>query len=302
MKINIIGAGMSGLLAANMLRRHDVSIYEKQSDLPNNHHAVLRFRTPEVGNILGIPFKKVNMIKTYVPYKNPVADSISYSRKCTGRYLSDRSIIAGTVIEERYIAPSYLIKEMAEDVDIEYNTDYNFKDSKLPTISTIPMPILMDILGYDYAHNIGFMNIPGVVYSGTVQDCDAYVSVLFPGVEDYSRATITGDQLIVEFPNTLEMPFTVEISNALQIPIKYNMISLYYSLGLYNAVVYNEQIKRQSYFKIIEIDEAERKKFMRWATVKYNIYSLGRYSTWRPKLLLDDLVNDVRKIEGWICK
>src|ERR1700751_3311499 len=118
MKIHIIGAGMSGLLAANMLRRHDVTVIEKQKELPNNHHAVLRFRTPEVGSILGIPFKKVNMIKTYMPNMNVVADSLSYSRKVTGKFLSNRSIIDGTVIAERYIAPPDLIPQMAKDVKI----------------------------------------------------------------------------------------------------------------------------------------------------------------------------------------
>jgi hypothetical protein len=171
MKINIIGAGLSGLLCANMLRRHDVSIFEKQKELPNNHHAVLRFRTPEIGNILGINFKKVQMLKTYVPYSNIVADSLSYSRKVTGMYRSDRSIVAGTVTAERYIAPPDLIDQMSKNVDIKYGANYNFKDSKIPTISTIPMPLLMDILGYNKSHSIGFDYKPGTVLIGTVQDC-----------------------------------------------------------------------------------------------------------------------------------
>src|ERR1700751_6037938 len=136
MRINIIGAGMAGLLAANMLRRHEVTVIEKKDRLPNNHHAVLRFRTPQIGEILGIPFKKVNMIKTYVPAMNIAADSLSYSRKVTGKYLSDRSIIAGTVIDERYVAPSNLIEQMSKSINIHYSqtTFVNFA----PIISTIP--------------------------------------------------------------------------------------------------------------------------------------------------------------------
>jgi hypothetical protein len=38
---------------------------------------------------------------------------------------------------------------------------------------------------------------------------------------------------------------------------------------------------------------------MAWATDNYNIFSLGRFATWRPGLQMDDLVQDVRKIEGW---
>lgn len=285
MKINILGAGMSGLLAANMLRRHDITIIEKKKELPNNHHAVLRFKTPEVGNILGIPFKKVNMIKTHVSYGNVVADSLAYSRKTTGQFLSNRSIIDGTVTAERYIAPRDLISQMAKDVKINYNS-FEYTDT-FPHISTIPMPMLMNIL--DYSPIPEFKSKPGVVFTGRILDCDAYVSVLFPGPDvPYSRATITGDQLIVEFPNCCEVPDTIDLAH------------VYYHLGLHDSVVLDGAFKHQDFFKIIEIDDSERKKFMRWATVNFNIYSLGRYSTWRPKLLLDDLIKDVRKIESWI--
>jgi hypothetical protein len=290
--IHIIGAGMSGLLAANMLRRHRVTVFEKQEQLPNNHHAVLRFRTPEVGNILGIPFKKVNMIKTYEPFRNVVADSLSYSKKTTGKYLSNRSIIAGTVQSERYIAPQNLIKQMAENVNVCYGTGFDPLKNKasipVKAISTLPMPVLMALL--EYEHDINFDSIPGWVFTGRILDCDAYVSVLYPGPAVYSRATITRDQIIVEFPNLGEIPDTIDLAN------------VYNSLGLYDCVVLDAEFKKQPYFKITEIDEAERKAFMRWATVTYGIYSLGRYATWRPKLLLDDLIHDVRKIEGWICK
>jgi hypothetical protein len=284
MQIHIIGAGMAGLLAANILRRHQVTILEKQNELPNNHHAVLRFRTPEIGNLLGIPFKKVNMLKTFIPFSNVVADSLSYSRKCTGVFRSDRSIIAGTVQAERYIAPQNLIEQMTENVNIEYGTA--FLPNKEPTISTIPMPVLMALL--EYEHDVKFDSTPGLVFTGRVLDCDAYVSVLFPGPEPYSRATITGDQLIVEFPGTTEIPDSFDMDN------------LYFHLGIHDSVVLDGKYEKQGYFKITEIPDAERKLFQRWATVHHNIYSLGRYATWRPKLQLDDVVADVRKIEGWM--
>lgn len=286
-KIHIVGAGMAGLLAANLLRRHEVIVFEKQRSLPNNHHAVLRFRNDEVGKLLGIPFRKVNMIKTYVPHMNPVADSLSYSRKATGKYLSDRSIITGTISEERYIAPSYFIKDMADCIHITYDQDYDF-DASIDTkiISTMPMPLLMQKLGY--LNLIHFDYVSGIVFTGTIKDCDAFVSVLFPGPQPYSRATITGNQLMIEFPNV------GEVSES------YHIAEVYNYLGLYDAIVLDGKFQKQEYFKIVEINDADRKKFQRWATVKHNVYSLGRYATWRPKLLLDDLVKDIHKIESWI--
>lgn len=286
MKIDIIGAGMAGLLAANVLRRHNVHVYEAQDSLPNNHHATLRFRSPDVGNVLGLQFRKVNMIKTYVPYQNIAADSISYSKKVTGIYRSDRSIVEGTVIAERYIAPPDLIKQMAKSVEIKYGKAYDFKGKDRPIISTIPMPVLMKIL--KYKNEVFFNNLVGIVGKAVIEYCDAYISVLFPNPAiSCSRATITGDQLIMEFPG-LEEPNYLEL--------KY----IYKKLGIDIKNVPEIKFKKQDYFKIVEINETERQNFMKWASVHYNIYSLGRYATWRPKLLLDDLVKDIRTIESWI--
>ena len=44
----IWGAGLACLLA-NMFRKWSPVVYEKQDSLPNNHNALLRFRTNQVG-------------------------------------------------------------------------------------------------------------------------------------------------------------------------------------------------------------------------------------------------------------
>lgn len=287
MKIDIIGAGMAGLLAANMLRRHGISMFEMQDNLPNNHHAVLRFRSAHVGEVLGIQFKKVNMIKTYIPHMNMVADSLAYSRKTTGQFTSDRSIIEGTVTAERYIAPSDLIRVMSDGIYIFYGKEYEFKKkNKRPIISTMPMPVLMKKLGYKTEEL--FRTFDGIVATATIENCNAYVSVLIPMPSmRASRATITGNQLMIEFPGK-------------DVPEAYEIAELYQQLGLYDAVIRDMEFKKQKYFKILPINDVERHKFMKWATVNHNVYSLGRYACWRPKLLLDDLVKDIRIIESWI--
>lgn len=288
--INIIGAGMAGLLAGNMLRHHKPQLYEAQSTLPNNHEAVLRFRSSIVGDTLSIPFRKVTMVKSHLPWRNPVADALSYSFKNTGIYRSDRSIVSGTTTGDRWIAPKNFIDQMAEDLNIKFNLAFDFTDCDLPTISTIPMPSLMKILHYPITPKFEWQ--PGYVVKGKVENCDAFVSLLIPDPEiRYSRISITGDELIVEF--TGEIPKELNLN-----PI---LISAATILGLKPATTISDvEFHPQRYAKIAPINDDERKAFMHWATDKFNIFSLGRFATWRPNLLLDDLVNDIRLIDRWI--
>ena len=287
MKISVVGAGLAGLLAANMLRRHNVTVYEKQTSLPNNHHAVLRFRTPDVGNVIGVQFKKVNMIKSYLSYyNNIVANSLSYSKKTNGYYISDRSITSGTVISERYVAPPDLIEIMSDKIDIRYGENFNFtSDIKGPVISTIPMPVLMQALGYEC--NETFKSTKGIVATAKIENCDSYASILIPGPGIVSRATITGDTLMIECSDSKKIT-------------DHDLDIVIHNLGIEFHDVSKFEFSEQKYFKITEINESVRHNFMKYATVNFGIYSLGRFACWRPKLLLDDVVHDVRKIEQWI--
>lgn len=298
---HIIGAGMAGLLAANMLRHRNAIISERQKSLPNNHSAVLRFRSGQIGDILGIPFKKVTMAKGYVPWLNPVADSLAYSRKCTGISRSDRSIITtGLETHERYIAPTDLINRMASGLDIEFGVNMNWQEDDAPRISTMPMPSLMSLL--DYPNQPEFKTIHGFNIRARLANVDAYVSLYVPSPEySFNRISITGDELIIEYSypgrNADEVAGIVELMDPAEDADE--ALSL---LGLLHANSYLElpKAKLQTYSKVMPISEEIRKDFLHWATDKHNIYSLGRFATWRPGLLLDDLVKDIRLIDRWI--
>lgn len=305
----IVGAGMAGLLAGNMLRHHNPKIYEAQTSLPNNHSAVLRFKTPAVGDVLGVPFKKVTMIKGHEPWRNPIADALAYSSKVTGVARSDRSIIAGTTVGERYIAPPDLIGRMAASLgaSIEFNSTFsNFETSEgegRPVISTLPMPVLMKALNYPHGNLADFRWSPGVNVRAEIDNCDAYVSLYFPDPElDFSRVSITGNELIVE------MPFLREVTDEDMVWLATNAPSIA-SRALLRLGLSKTQIKpgsakatRQRYAKVLPVPDDVRKDFMHWATDQHNVYSLGRFATWRPGLLMDDLVQDIRLIDKWISR
>jgi hypothetical protein len=289
--LRIAGAGLAGLLAGRMLAHRKPSIFELQSQLPNNHTAVRRFRSAVVGDVLGIPFKPVQVIKGTVPWLNPVADALAYSFKNTGASRSDRSIAQAPYSAERWIAPANLVERMAEGCLIAYGADA-FDWGYFPTspiVSTIPMPQLMSILEYPGRDVVEFKYRGGVNYKATIADCDAYVSLLVPDPEiPFSRISITGDELIVESYLEKELDPNWAIYSACD------------HLGIGYSRCSGIEHHTSRYAKIIPIPEDIRRDFMFWATDRHNVFSLGRFATWRPGLLTDDLVKDIRKIDTWL--
>jgi len=289
--IAVIGAGMAGLLAANMLRSEDVTIVEAQNELPNNHHALLRFRSEAVSNALGIPFKKVNVIKGVHKegYSSNVAAILAYGKKVASSS-GLRSIVSSINGEicERYIAPPDLVQRMAKNVDVIYGERYKHV-AEHPVISTMPMFELARSLEYDGFKKAEFNATHPKVLTAELDGVDVYASLYVPQPElPFYRVSITGSKLIIETNSTLGFNSNEIIREALVI------------LGIHGTSYFNTREKIQRYGKILPIDEGERKRFIIWASEKHNVYSLGRFATWRPGLLMDDVVNDVRIIQKLI--
>ena len=293
MTLKIIGAGMAGLLAANMLKHHKPVVYEAQPQLPNNHSAVLRFRTTAVADALGIEFKKVTVIKGVLPWQNSVADALAYARKNLGSYASDRSIKNGIEVVERYVAPPDLISRMAQGLDIHFNSTFNFSSEPSKVISTIPMPSLMSWLDYPGKFP-EFKWQAGVNVRARVQNCDAYVTLAVPDPRfSFSRISITGDELIIEFPQRKDAHTNDEAQTYAEIAAGL--------IGVNPSDVVEAKSHKQAYQKILPIDEHERKSFIYWSSVvQGKAFSLGRFACWRPGLLMDDLVRDINLIDKWI--
>lgn len=304
--MHIIGAGLAGLLAAAMLRNKVTAIHEAQPELPNNHSAVLRFRTPIVGEMLGIPFKKVNAIKSVHPWQNPIADALAYSAKTNGTHTLRSILSADGKAAERYIAPGDLISQIAEMLTCSINFGATIDGSiiemaqEAPVISTMPMPALMNILGWERSSE--FRRRQGLNMVGTIEGADAYCSLYVPDpLAPFSRISLTGDQLIVECGED----FLNEVNSAPAVDrphkVRTALLAAVHMMGL-DGVELSYEAKEQRYAKILPIDEDERRAFIMWASTHHNIWSLGRFATWRPGLLLDDVVNDVRVIQRLIAK
>lgn len=309
--ITIIGAGMSGLLAANMVSQ-PYQIMERASGIPNNHMSLLRFRTGAVGDVCSIPFRKVKVMKTSTSEgNNDVADAMSYSRKVTGGYhLRSSSSAFKTEVVERYIAPTDLIEGMAKSIPqtlINFRCDLQGLDGanliftkddevkhislKEPVISTIPMIAMMKVLGWP-GPNPSFGYRSGFSVQFRVRNCDAHVTTYITNrrLKPY-RASITGNLAIIEYAfNRIEMSDDDIIDDASEIAERL--------LGIFPQDVDGPiHIHTAQYAKIVPIDETTRRNFILWASIQHNVYSLGRFATWRPGLLMDDVVNDIRVIE-----
>jgi len=289
----VIGAGLAGLLAGSLLR--DATVLEQQEVLPNNHSAVLRFRTSIVSDVTGIPFRSVNMVKTTLPWRNPVADALAYSKKNGGIMRSDRSIVSGDDSVTRYIAPPDLTARLATRTKISFgvHVDAAFLhklEKSIPVVSTMPMPLLMNVLDYPLRSRFQFRHTIGWNINAKIADCDAFVSLLVPAPDlRFSRISITGNELIVE--------------GARELREEDDLVLALHLLGITRESVSDVQIKQQRYAKLEPLDDDDlRREFIFWASSEHNVYSLGRYACWKTKLLIDDLVQDIRLIERWISK
>jgi len=292
MGIKVIGAGMAGLLAGAMLRKDCEAIYEAASELPNNHSAVLRFRSSVVADTLNIPFKAVKAIKAAEPWRNPIADAMAYSRKTNGTATLRSVLTASGEPQTRYIAPPDLIAQMAEMVGPIIAYDWPFNRERMeeggPWISTMPMPSLMKLLGWEPRSEFRWRSGNNVLVE--LEGVDAYCSLYVPDPTfPAARISITGDQMIAECYGGWEP--RDEFKFAEQCAEK---------VGLHPSQLGAIEARKQTYAKILPIDEQERRAFIMWASQEFGIYSLGRFATWRPGLLMDDVVNDVRVIQRLI--
>ncbi len=301
----IYGAGLTGLIAANIFQRfHKVEIREAQMKLPHNHQALLRFRSPKVGQAVGIPFREVTVHKAALVNGELTSqpDLLSnnlYSQKVTGSF-HNRSIL-DLRPSQRWIAPRGFNYQLASQFQgsIKYGQpltkkdiqrrDFDIKRSMVRDwVSTIPLPMMIELVGWE---KLALQSRPIAIIRGTITRpaCDLYQTIYFPdpGV-NYYRASITGDQFILEFTGKTQ-PSIQCIEKVLS----------YFGIG--NFQFEDEPtVSYQGYGKILpSTDDQERKKVILGLTDMLRIYSLGRFAVWR-QILQDDVIQDIDRINVWM--
>lgn len=285
----IIGAGLAGLIAAHIFPRE--RIIEAAAGPMQMHRALLRFRSESVSKLTGIPFKRVRVHKGIYFDGEFHAPNIQlankYSNKCLGRIAGDRSIWNIDAVD-RFVAPEDFYAQLIESVGarIEWGREIDFKLAKkceAPFISTAPLPMLLKSLGI--ATDLEFVRAPITVQRFRVDDCEAYQTIYFP-TSDHSlyRASITGNLLIAEFEGYPDGEWLPDMRDAFDLDR--------------DQLVELDTVKQQ-FGKIAEIDANRRKKLIHEISYYHNIFSLGRFATWR-NLLLDDVVEDAAVVKRLI--
>lgn len=286
--MKIIGAGLSGLIAAHAFPK--AAIVESAPAPFSSHKALLRFRSESVSHMTHIPFKKVTVRKGIWHDGNFVQPTIAlanqYARKVTRTVSGDRSIWDISTVE-RYIAPEDFYQRMVEQVGdrIQWNCQYDFsKIDDVPVISTAPLHVTLAACGIDAAEQFQRSSI--VVKQFRLTNVDVYQTIYFPNPATHLyRASITGDLLICEF---VKEPHEDDTWQA--------QIRAAFSIGIGEPI---GEVK-QRYGKIVALEnEKFRRRSIAALSQERNIYSLGRFATWR-NILLDDVVKDLSVIRDLI--
>lgn len=283
--MKIYGAGIAGLMAGCMFQ--NARIYEAGSFKQSQHKAVLRFRSSAVGDAVGIDFRKVRVNKGLWVDGKSVEPSIAlanlYSQKVVGK-LADRSIW-NLAPAERFIAPEDFIEQLVDRCDNRITWNHKItRDEVLaerePIVSTLPMKLMAQFMANEMSGEMiqaapDFSFAPIVVRRYRIPGADVFQSIYFPELETtLYRASITGDLLIAEYVDEVD---------------DYDFFAAF---GLKRDYCVPIETVKQGFGKIAKIDDEWRKQFIFWLTHQHNIFSLGRFGTWR-NILLDDVLNDL---------
>lgn len=295
---SILGLGLSSLLAAHRFK--DAKIFTVWN--PNGtplHEAVMRFKTPLVGELVGanIPLRTIHKgIWDGSQFVQPnIRVANQYSQRVVGT-IAERSIWSAVGSCERYVPEQGFIRKLYDDVlnseRVVWCKDWHEVMERgitsAPAISTLPLdmwsgvqPAKVDALR------------PIWVTLHEVPTSQVYQTVYYPNHPYAYRATLDGSVLRVEYwKNPIDCPEYNEM-----------ITSVAEAFGLEDiAAAWDAPTNciRQDFGKLVTsqltYNESERRARIFSLTQKYRVYSLGRYATMR-NIGLDQVAADIGKIE-----
>lgn len=278
----IAGAGLAGLLAAHAWPQAE--LFEAESYPRANHKALLRFRSQDVAQLVGVEFHPVTVRKGIWVDRNvgPTPQLANwYSFKVLGSAEADRSIWNLDPVQ-RYIAPETLYEQLIDAVGrrILWGQPFDYRANSAPVVSTAPLPVVLKSIGMPTQAPL--QRAPIVVRRFRVPRCKVYQTLYFPHpATPVYRASITGDLLIVEAVQGREVGDR-ELSE------------VFAAFGLMVSAEPLDTV-RQEYGKIVPLPSGERGALLSRLTTQHKVFSLGRFATWR-NVLLDDVVHDIAVI------
>lgn len=294
---------MAGLLAAHYFRpTRSVVVWERQKALPHNHEAVLRLRSNAIERITGIKLQEQSVRSGIISADRAFTEpnirlANQYALK-VGDTITDRSIWGVTGEKKRYIPPLDFIGLLADSVSITYNKPFGLAQAKaakedgVPVISTIPMPALMDILGWKPKPKFSWRPIWVIKVEIKTHASNVQQTIYYPNPNDpVYRATLGRSHLTIELIRQVD-----EATAGAYVKSVVEDFGLPLLAGQFFAL---PKVTRQEYGKIVPSDPELCRDFMYQTTLDYGIYALGRFATWR-QLVLDDLVHDLEVIGSMI--
>lgn len=288
----ILGAGMAGCLAG--IVNHNSVICEPLKAI-KKHKAILRFRSDEISKLTGVPFKKVNVIKSVWDddlgeTKLKLSHIVSYSQKVSG-VISARSI-KNVDNCTRWIAPNdfheILIEMCGNRIKMDFDISSLLEYTSENIISTLPIHVIHETIGNKIDAKVEFNSIFATTID--IPNCDINATIYYPGSSTTAyRASIVGSRMIIESIGFMSMDNIVFIFNTFGVEIDREIVN--------NWII--DRNVEQKIGKMISIDDKIRKNAIVELTKKRNIYSLGRFATWR-NVLLDDVLKDIYVIRALI--
>jgi hypothetical protein len=311
----ILGAGLAGTMMARILADHNpeskriVVVDQRPTQNTKNHWALLRFRDLETARALGVGVEEIEVEKAVywhgqLHYAADITMNNTYSLKAYGN-LANRSL-KHLGITKRYLPLStpaplncewgYTVKRIepglvtTEDAHgTECEIEYEI------CISTLPMSTLLWVTRGVEFPKVEWQSEPISVFRKKVNKirCEVNQTIYFPESRfNIYRATLERGLFIIEY---MDMGTESPIDEFEEV---IGCFGLPFSRSLFDEVE-PKDFHIQEYGKIVDMDDSLRREIIYQLTDQFNIYSVGRFATWRP-LRADQLVKDVYKVERMI--